>query len=413
MKNTQINYAKIASIVAFFFICLNINAQWPQFRGPNRDGFSNEINLLKTWPTEGPELVWSSDTIGDGFSSAIIHDKIIYVSGRRDSSAIITAFDLNGKLIWQENIGISNNKFNWGESSTPTFYNGKLYTITIPGDVCCVDAKTGALEWKVNLPHKFGGQSSDYFIEDLFCESPLVVDGKVIVTPGGNNTTVVALNRTSGETIWVSKTISDRNSYVSPVLVQNKNKKLIVTRTKENVLAVDFYTGDIVYQKKVYTEGFVPLPNKNQVYFPHCMLLDIDTSFSSFNSLWQDTLSLNVWGGAVKVNDQIFATYETTSGIFSLDWETGKQVAFNKGIRGANLLAADGMIYSYEDKRGRVSLLKPTEDSIKIVGFFKVPLGEGANLAHMSIANGLLFVRHGKFLMAYDIKQTGSKSSKN
>ena len=80
-------------------------------------------------------------------------------------------------------------------------------------------------------------------------------------------------------------------------------------------------------------------------------------------------------------------------------------IAAYSGIRGANLLAADGMIYSYEDKRGRVSLLKPTDNNIDIVGSFKVKLGKGPHLAHMSIGNGILFVRHGDALMAYDIKR--------
>jgi outer membrane protein assembly factor BamB len=166
----------------YLFLLLVFNnpvfAQWPQWRGPMRDGFSPETNLLKSWPAEGPKLLWSCDTIGDGYSSAVIQDKKIYITGKRDMARIMTAMDLNGKMIWERKIGDVNDPNGVGECSTPTLYKDKLYTFTIHGDICCVDANTGKVDWKVNIPEKFGEESH-------VCESPLVVDDKVIVTPFG------------------------------------------------------------------------------------------------------------------------------------------------------------------------------------------------------------------------------------
>ena len=384
----------------------HLQAQWPQWRGPMRNGVSTETHLLKSWPAEGPQLVWSCDAIGDGYSSAIIQDKIIYVSGMKDSAVLITALDLKGTFIWQKEIGENIGHYDWGESSTPTLYQGKLYTLTIPGELCCVDAKTGDLDWEINIPDKFGGVSNSYYVNKNFCESPLVEDDQVIVTPGGLNTTMVALNRVTGETIWTSECIGDETSYVSPVLVQGKDKKFIATMTKDHLLVADFNSGAIVWKARKSPESFVPLPLHNQIYFPSCMMLNISDDLKDFKSLWSDTSQIKNWGGAVNIGNRIFGTYEQSSGIFCLDWDTGKQLALNKGIRGANLLAADGMIYSYEEKGGRVSLLKPTDNNIEIISSFKVKLGKGIHLAHMSIGNGILFVRHGDILMAYDIKQT-------
>ena len=389
----------------YLFLLLVFNnpvfAQWPQWRGPMRDGFSPETNLLKSWPAEGPKLLWSCNTIGDGYSSAVIQGKKIYITGKRDTARIITAMDLNGKMIWEKKIGDVNDPNDLGECSTPTLYKDKLYTFTMPGDIYCMDANSGTVDWKVNIPEKFGEESH-------VCESPLVVDDKVIVTPFGEKTTIIALNRITGETLWQSEHIDDKTAYVSPVLVQGANKKIIVTNGRKYVLAVDSDTGEIIWKGDISSESFVPVPNNHQVYIPSCMMLNINPEMGRVNTRWHDDIKVKVFGGAVRLGSRIFGTYEDGSGIFCLNWQTGERLAVNNEIKGANLLAADGMIYSYEQNNGRVSLLKSIGKNIDIVGSFEVKLGQGEHLAHMSIGDGILFIRHGKTLMAYDIKQTQS-----
>jgi outer membrane protein assembly factor BamB len=409
MKKYQINYVRMIATVACLFIHQFICAQWPQWRGPKRDGSSVETNLLKVWPTEGPKLLWYSNIIGDGYSTAIIQDNVIFVTGKRDSIEVISAVDLKGRLIWQKEIGNSSSRDDWGESSTPTFYNGKLYAVTIPGEIYCVDSKTGVLNWKISIPKKFGGMSNSDFVNKFFSESPLVVDDKVIITPGGKSTTLVALNFATGETIWKSGSLDDESTYSSPVLVQNRNKKLIVTNTKNYLLAVDLSSGKIVWKEKIYsTAGSIPIQVNKQVYFASfdygSKMLNISDDLSVFNYQWTDTLRNAQWGGSVRLGTRIYRTGGHGEGIYGFDWEKGKQLFFNKGIGEANLLAADGMIYSYEDRNGHVSLLKPTDKNIEIVSSFKLKLGNGPNLAHMSIGDGILFIRHGNVLMAYDIK---------
>ena len=408
MKEYQIYYVRKVAIIACLIINQFIYAQWPQWRGPMRDGSSVETNLLKVWPADGPKLLWSSNIIGDGFSTAIIQDNVIFVTGKRDSIEVISAVDLKGRLIWQKEVGKASSKNDWGESSTPALYKGKLYAVTIPGEIYCVDSKTGLLNWKISIPNKFGGISNSNFVNKFFSESPLVVDDKVIITPGGKNTTLVALNSATGETIWTSESLDDESTYSSPVLVQNTDKKLIVTNTKNYLLAVDLSSGKIVWKEMIFsTVGSIPVQVNKQVYFSSydygSKMLNISDDLTSFHFQWSDTLRNALWGGAVKLGNRIYRTNGNGEGIYGLDWEKGKQLFFNKGIGEANLLAADGMIYSYE-VMGRVSLLKPTDNNIKIVSAFKVKLGNGPNLAHMSIGNGILFIRHGNALMAYDIK---------
>ncbi|RPH31520.1 MAG: hypothetical protein EHM93_13175 [Bacteroidales bacterium] len=411
MKKYQSNYLRIATIVAFLFVHQLLKAQWPQWRGPMRDGFCAESNLLKAWPAEGPRLAWSSDTIGFGYGSAIIQGNIIYATGLKESSEIMTAFDINGKIIWQKRVGKAgeNSNGSLAPGSTPTFYKNKLYFLTAAGEIVCINPTTGALVWAISIPKKFEGAIGSIMGRtSIFCESPLVVDDKVILTPCGKNATFIALNSSTGETVWASESIDNAGNFVSPILIQGEGKKLIVSNTENFYVAVDLNTGKIVWKEKGSATS-VPLPGNKQVYFT-CTddggkMLNISNDLNSFSFKWSDGLKIKPLGGAVRLGNRIFGTYDNRKGILCIDWETGKQQVFDKDIRGASLLAANGMIYCYEDKAGRVSLLKPTENSIEIVGSFKVTMGQGAHLAHMSMGNGILFVRHGDSLMAYNIKQ--------
>jgi len=404
MKNYQSLPVKIAATVACFLMLQTLRAQWPEWRGSKRDGNCTETNLLKSWPADGPRMIWASDTLGEGFSSATIMNNMVFTTGKRDSIEILTALDLNGKLLWQTELGKAL-KAEWPESRcTPTFYKNKLYALVNTGTLACVDSKTGKIEWKSEILKTSGGISSF----NGFGESPLVVDDKVILSPCGKNTTFVALNSTTGQTIWTSESVADTNSYVSPVLIEGKGKKLIVSSIQNYVLAAELNTGKILWKQKVLVNT-VPLPIGNQIYFPSLTggkVLTIGNDLNSFNFEQKDTMRATYLGGIVQMGSKIFGTFENPGkGIYGIDRETGKLVAYNKELTSASLLAADGMIYSYEDRTGRVCLLKPTENSIDIISSFKVKQGKGPALAHMSIANGLLFIRHGKYLMAYDIKQ--------
>ena len=385
-------------LILVMLVCNSlVYAQWPQWRGPMRDGVSLETNLLKSWPAEGPKLLWSCDTIGDGYASAIIQDQIVYVTGGVEKVPMMTALDLSGNMIWECKIGESTEDST--ENSTPTLYQDKLYTLTCPGALVCVDAKTGMVVWTVNIPEKFG-------VKSHYCESPLVVDDKVIVSPFGENTSIVALNRTTGETLWQFDSPDDGTSFVSPILMQGTHKKIIVTNGKKHVYALDLATGNMIWQGDISTTSHIPVPYQHQVYIPSCMMLKIEPDENRVDTLWQEPLELCNFGGAVKLGNRIFATYEKRSGLVCLDWDTGKQVALNRTIKSANLVVADGMLYSYEDKSGRVSLLKPMDDTIEVVSSFRIKEGVGRHLAHMAIGHGILFIRRGGILMAYDIKQS-------
>jgi outer membrane protein assembly factor BamB len=373
-----------------------------------RDGVSKEVNLLKVWPAEGPKLVWSVDTVGDGFSSTAIQDQMVYTTGKRDSVEILTALDLKGNIKWQKVFGRASQEKEWPQSRcTPAVYKNKVYAITVYGDIACFDSKSGKIDWKMAAFEKFDGKGYNLQAGGI-AESPLVVDDKLIITPCGHTTTMVALNRFTGKTIWESESIHDTTAFTSPVLFSVKNKKSIFTSTKKNDLIVDYNTGKIIWKDKNIS-GFIPVVNNNLIYFTGVYkkggtLCSWNDELNKRTVLWKDTVSANQIGGAVLLKDKIIVS-GNSRGLLCLDLKTGKILSHYDRISYSNLIVADNMVYCYEDKSGKVFLFKLDGNNIQLVSSFKVTSGTGPRVAHMAIANGLLFIRHGKVLMAYDVKQ--------
>lgn len=395
---------KIIRQVTVGMFCLfsvnNTFAQWPQWRGTMRDGLSTESNLLKIWPVDGPKLLWSVNSVGDGFSSAAIQDQVVYTIGKRDSVEILTAIDLSGHVKWQKLIGRASKDKDWPQSrTTPTVYKNKVYVVTGLGDIACFDCKSGNLEWQMAAYEKFRGEGG-------IAESPLLFDNKLIITPGGNKTTMVALNRLTGEKIWESESIKDTSNFTSPVLLfVNNNEKAIFTSTLHYDLIINGNSGEIKWMDH-HISGIVPLINKNQIYFTGengGTLCSWNSGWTTRTIMWKDSVAGNLMAGAVLFRDKIIVSGKE-KGIFCLDPKTGDILSQYKNINYCNLLVADDMLYNYEDKLGRVCLFKMNMNNLELVSSFKITTGNGPRLAHLALCDGLLFIRRGEILMAYDIR---------
>jgi outer membrane protein assembly factor BamB len=373
-----------------------------------RDGISHEENLLKIWPLEGPKLAWSVNMLGDGFSSTAIQDQMVFTIGKQDSVEILTAIDSNGNVKWQKPFGRASKEKDWPQSrSTPTVYKNKVYVISVYGDIACFDCQSGNIDWKMDAFEKFEGKGHDNPPFGI-AESPLIIDDKIFITPCGNTTTMVALNRLTGETIWESESIQDTTSFTSPVLIPVNNNKAIFTSSKNYDLIVDPNTGKIIWKDK-HISGMIPLVVENQIYYTGAYqqggtLCSWDEDWTQRTVIWKDTISANQIGGAVLFEDKILVP-GNSKGIFCLDSKTGKTWSKFDRINYSTLLVADNMLYCYEDKTGKLALLKMNGNNLELVSSFKIILGNGPRIAHLAISDGLLFVRRGEVLMAYDIKQ--------
>jgi len=181
----------------------NNAANWPQWRGPNRDGISKETGLLKQWPTEGPPLVWKASGAGRGFSSFSVANGKLYTMGLRGDREFIIAFDVaTGKEAWATPNGNAfRNDRGDGPRGTPTVDGDRVYALGGSGDLSALDARTGKVIWTKNILKEFGGRNITWGIS----ESPLLVGDKLLVNPGGPDASMVALNKSDGSMIWKSQ----------------------------------------------------------------------------------------------------------------------------------------------------------------------------------------------------------------
>lgn len=393
-------------------------ADWPEFRGKGRTGVSAETGLLKAWPPGGPPLIWSATGIGNGFSSASIAAGSVYVTGTLGQGEVVTAFTSTGKRKWQTRYGDHSPRWPEDARTTPTVDGKYLYVISGAGQVACLNAATGALRWSVDAKRKFRGKTGSW----TTAESPLIVGNKVIYTPGGGRTTVVALDKATGKTVWETASLKDACAYVSPILIERGGRRQIVAMTAKWVLGIAPESGRIVWKvpfsklanarKANGINCCCPVYHDGRIYvtsgYNHGgALLGLSRNGAKASIVWEDeTLDVH-HGGVVLVNGYLYGSNWINNGTGNwvcLDWKTGKAKYETKWNNKGQIIAAEGMLYCYDEKRGNLGLVRATPAGFKVISSFKVPLGRGPHWAHPSLSNGRLYVRHGDALMVYDVR---------
>ncbi|MHC4983705.1 MAG: outer membrane protein assembly factor BamB family protein [Planctomycetota bacterium] len=394
-------------------------ADWPQWRGVNRDGKSDETGLLKRWPDAGPRLLWVANVdIGKGFSSVSVAEDTIYTTGMHGGEGYLYAISTDGKLKWKLKYGGEWKKSRPGTRTTPTVDGDRLYLMSGLGRIVCVDAKEGKEKWGLETLKKFRGRNIDWGI----AESPLVYDNTVICTPGGRNATMVALNKMTGDVLWTTRGLSDLSAYCSPILVKDGERNLIVTATANNIVGVDADNGRVLwklpYRNKSAAHPNTPLYHDGSVYVTSNyglggVMLKLSTDGSKIKKSWADTTLDTHHGNVVHVDGYIYGSASAGRRV-CLDWKTGNVEYRTRLVFKGSVIAAEGMLYCY-DEDGTVALVEATPEKYKIVSSFRIKRGTGQHWAHPAIADGRLYIRHGGALMAFDIRgenwQAGEKKT--
>lgn len=382
---------------------------WPQWRGMERDGKSNEVGLAKKWPEGGPALLWSAEGLGKGYASLCVANGAIYTTGMKDGQGFLTAYDLKGKGKWEKSYGPEWDGSYTGSRSTPTMDDGLLYIVSGMGQVHCFEAASGQKKWTVDMIKEFAGINLKWGI----AESPLVVDDKVICTPGGEKIAVVALDKKTGKTIWTTTGLGDKSGYCSPILIKIGKKRLIVTMLQETIVALDLSDGKVVWsiphQTKYGISAVSPLYHQGNLYVSNgygkgMIMYEISPDGTSYTKKWEDKNLDCRLGGVVLDNGFIYGS-STKGVLYSLGKSDGKVAASNDKVGSGSTIYADGMLYCYEEKKGTVSLVKPADKSLDIVSSFVVQKGADEYWAHPAISDGRLYIRHGDALLAYDITE--------
>ena len=396
------------SLLSATYIYAQEASQW---RGNDRNGIYDEKGLLRSWPANGPTLLWHYDNLGDGHASAaVVSHSRIYTAGATNGKGNVFAFSLDGKLIWSTSYGDEWTESYPGSRSTPLVNDGKIYLMSAFGKLVCLDAEKGNLVWTVDIMKDYDGRNIVWGVTEN-----LLIDGnKLFCTVGGIKNNVIALNKNTGKLLWSSPGNSEISAYCSPLLITLPARKLLVTLTEKSILGLDAETGKKLWSHEQVNQYAVhantPLYSNGMLY---CVsgygyggvMLKLSADGSKAEKLWKNADLDSRMGGVVLLNGKIYGMGDKIKGLHCIDWNTGKEIAFDKmNNRMGSLIAADGMLYIY-DESGEVALVEPTIAGFKKISGFKVPFGSAQHWAHPVIENGRLYIRHGNSLMVYDLKK--------
>jgi outer membrane protein assembly factor BamB len=387
---------------------------WPRFHGANNDNISPATGLLKKWPDEGPKRLWACKGIGEGFGCPSIADGSIFVSGNVKGKTAITALGLDGKIRWQTARGAAWTGTNPGARGTPTIDGDRVYHETPLGLVVCLDAKTGKKIWEANILYRFDSRN----IPGGLAESVLIDGNRAICCPGGNNASVVALDKNNGHTIWAAASIGDLAAYATPVLIEHQGLRIVLAMTQRSLIGVNASTGDLLFRHRRQTpnggNANSPLFHDGQIFISsgngvgsEMLKLVVTGEKVSVRPVWRSKQLDNDHGGVVLLNGYLYgAAHKANEGRWvCLSWSGGAQKCAEPGIGPGSLTCAEGMLYCWNEK-GEVALVPATPDGYKPVSQFTVVAKSAQpTWTHPVVCGGHLYLRNGNVLYAYDIRK--------
>jgi outer membrane protein assembly factor BamB len=411
-----------AALIGLLALSANA-ADWPQWRGPARDGISQETGLLKEWPKDGPKLVWQVKDIGSGYSTpAVIGDRIYVISNRETEEEYVEALAVaDGKKLWTTRIGKVGKNIGLqypGSRSTPTIDGDSLYALGSAGDLACLNAANGSMKWTKDLVKEFGGKPGWW----AYAESPLV-DGDVLVcTPGGKEATLLALNKATGDVIWKSPLEGgDAAGYSSVIVADIGGVKQYVQFVQNGLVGVEAKTGKFLWRYGATAKGSranipTPVAHADYVFSGSGMsgagLVKLRSKGSAFEAdqvYFTKDLPTSI-GGAVRVGDYLYGT--NGKGMTCSEFTTGNIRWQEKGVGPGSLCYAEGRLYVHGES-GQVALVEATPEAYKQVGLVVPPAqpkrGNTKAWAYPVVANGKLYIRDLDCLWCYDIKAAAPK----
>jgi outer membrane protein assembly factor BamB len=400
-------------IVVIGLATVTCGGDCPRFRGPAGDGQFVETGLLKQWPQGGPKLAWSVEGLGPGYSSAVVVDGTVYVTGMDDQNqGQLYAFGLDGSRKWKTAYGpefVKAGPAPTGTRGTPTVDGDRVFVMSGFTKLVVFDARKGSVLKTIDLMERFGPKPAQFG----FAESVLVDGRRVICTPGGPDASLVALDRDSGQVLWQTKGLSQETGYCSARIVQHDGRRLVLTMLAAGVVAVDADTGAVVWQHEYPHRARVqpnpPLYAEGMVYVSSGMglggaMFSLAESSPTAEPKWADKTLDCQMQGTVLIDGCIFGTAQSAKkGLVCLDWKTGKVLWNAPEVGMAVVTAADGMLYVY-GVDGTMRLVRPSPTAYEPVSQFAVSGGTNEHWAHPTIAGGRLYIRHGDALAVYDIE---------
>ncbi|MEM0895643.1 MAG: PQQ-binding-like beta-propeller repeat protein [Verrucomicrobiota bacterium] len=398
-------------------------SDWPGWRGGDQTGISPDTGLLNSWPNDGPDLEWTYEKAGSGYSSFSVVGGKLYTLGARETQEILICLDAaSGNELWTADVEMDpqdgyNTGWGAGPRSTPTVSGGMVYVLGVAGDVVCFDAENGKEKWRKNLVDDFGGQLSKWG----YSESPTVDGDKVLVTPGGSEGAIVALDKNSGRTIWQSTDLTDRAEYSSVVVADVDGKKQYIQLFEKTLAGLDAESGDVIWKSNwepgkvaviptpVYRDGHVYMTSG---YGAGAKLVNI--AGGQAEDVWENTEMVNHHGGVVLVGDHVYGFTDKKRGnLMCQEFMTG-EVAWmeqdGNALKKGAVHVADGMLYCLNEGDGTVTLVEANPRSFSKKGQFQLPKSskiraeKGKIWSHPVVIGGKLYLRDQEYIFCYDVR---------
>ena len=403
------------------------DGDWPQWRGPERDGHAAPQKLLQSWPEGGPKLKWVFRNAGQGYSACSVADGRVYTMGARGDQCFVFCLDAaSGEQLWEKAISrASTDKdytHNWGGGprSTPTVDGDYLYAISDIGTVACLRTSDGGLVWDVSLVEDFGGAIPAWG----YSESVLIDGDRAIATAGGKNF-LVGLNKKTGRKVWGSRRIEAEAQYVSVIRHDFGGVALYLTASKPGFFMINAKSGAEFLSSGVTGNNIAVIPTPivqdNLIYHT--------SDYGAGNALWklsggdgnvsaemvyhlQGKSMMNHHGGVVLVDGVIYGFTKANRGQWMAQDLASGETLWSESLgrdTSGSIAYADGRLYCYGDKEGKLYLVEPNREAVKVVGSLVLPeqteiaRKSGAIWAHPVIANQMLIIRDQDLVFAFDI----------
>ena len=408
----------------------NGQGNWPQFRGPARDNVSPDTGLLKSWPPEGPPLVWKVTSLGESISSVSVAGGRVYTQGHIDGEEIVFCLDEEtGQKLWAVAIGPAEKVAYPGSRSIPTVDGGFLYVETVAGDVACMDAQTGKVVWRRHLKQDFQGRCGVWG----YAESLLVDGDRVIVTPGGEDDTLVALDKRNGQVVWrVSVPPGESEypahkrdpvsgagvaAYCSVIVAEVGGVRQYIQFLQRGIVGIRAYDGEFLWREESSASNFANCPTsilhdgyvfsssgwKGPTGWKGAALIQLipQGRRTTARLVYASTAMRNQYGGFVLQDGYVYGG--TNGALTCVDFLSGKMMWKDSSVGIGSLVCADGHIYMRGDK-GAVALIEATPEGYRERGRFELERSGRPVRAYPVVTGGRLYLRDENLLFCYNVR---------
>ena len=384
-------------------------AEWTQWRGPNRAGTSPDTGLMRSWPPSGLPALWVASDLGAGYGSVAVAGDRVFVQGMVEEESVVSSVSrADGTLVWRRALGPGGyNMYGSGPRSTPTVDGDHVYVLTEVGELACLRRADGAVVWRRDILAEFDGNNPPW----LMSESPLVDGDHVIVTPGGRDAGMVALDKRSGETVWVAAELSDQAGYASPIVADVDGVRTVMTVTASAGVGVRRSDGALMWRYERVANGTAniatPVFHDNKVFYTSAygkggalLGLGVEDGEVRAEEVYFTTNLQNHHGGVVLVDGYLYGFHQSI--LVCMEFATGEVMWRDRSVGKGSVTYADGQLYVLSENNV-VGLVDASPSAYVEKGRFQISDEDWPSWAHPVVSGGRLYIRNQAHLSAYDL----------